>query len=380
MELQRALSLEGLLQKKSLFLFGPRSTGKSTLIRQQLPGVRTYDLLEDEVFENLLRRPQLIEEQLRNTDRIIVIDEIQKLPKLLNEVHRLIEKRKVRFLLTGSSASKLKRGAANLLGGRAWEAKLNPLTSQELGTKFDLIRYLNIGGLPHVYLSDEPQEELKAYAGLYLREEIIAEGLVRKLADFSRFLEVMAQSCGEELHYQGLSNDTGVQARTIQNYVQILEDTLIGFQVGPFLKTRKRKAITRSKFYLFDLGVCNRLARRPKIEEDNELFGKVFEHFIIREIRSYLDYTRSDEALCYWRSSTSDFEVDAIVGNQAAFEVKSTRSVGPAHLKGLRALREEDKVKSFYVISRDPMERTLDGIRILPWKKFLELLWSGALI
>jgi len=378
MDFNRILNLSELLRQKSCFLFGARATGKTTLIEKQLPGAFILNLLDDEVYERLLRRPKVIEESLTPASRIIVIDEVQRLPKLLNEVQRLMKRKELVFLLTGSSARNLKRGGANLLGGRAWEAHLHPLTFHEI-PNFDLLRYLNVGGLPAVYLSRAPQEELKSYVSLYLREEVFSEALVRKEELFLRFLDVIALNNGEELHYQGLSNDSGVQAKTIQNYVQILEDTLIGFQVLPFLATKKRKAISRSKFFFFDLGVVNRLARRSEILEGSEIFGKAFEHFVARELRSYLSYRRHDEELCYWRS-TSGFEVDFVIGREIAIEVKSTEMVVEGHLKGLKALREEGLVKKSVVVSQDPEKRVLDGVEILPWKVFLQQLWSDQLL
>ena len=375
----RRLDLAGLLRKKSVFLLGPRSTGKSTLIGQQLPEARTYDLLDADVFNRLLREPRLLaEENERNV--IIAIDEIQKLPQLLDEVHRLIERDKRRFVLTGSSARKLKRGASNLLAGRAWETRLFPLTFGEL-PRFDLTRYLNRGGLPQVYDSDDFAEELKSYSNLYLREEIQAEGLTRNLPAFARFLDAIALSNGEELSYQGLASDCGLPASTVVNYVQILDDTLLGFSVASFKRTKKRKAITRGKHFLFDVGVTNTLCRRGVIQPKSELFGKAFEHFIVLEARAYLSYARRDDELAYWRS-TSQFEVDLIIGDRLAIEIKSTDLVGDRHLRGLRALKEEKGlIRDFAVVSLDKhARRTEDGIHIWPWSEFLQRLWSGDLL
>jgi predicted AAA+ superfamily ATPase len=376
--LARTLNLTSLLKKKSFFLLGPRSTGKTSLVRSQLPGVKVHDLLDPDVFGRLARRPKLLGEELGDDDRCVVIDEIQKLPSLLDEVHRLIETRKLRFLLAGSSARKLKRGGANLLGGRAWDASLYPLTFAEI-PGFDLLRYLNRGGIPHVYLSEDFEEELRAYANLYLREEVQAESLTRKIDHFARFLDVMALQNGEELHYQGLASDAGVPARTLQNYVQLLEDTLIGFQVPAFQASRKRKAITRSKFYFFDIGVVNALARRGLIQPKSELFGKAFEHLLVLELRAYLGYRRRPEPLQYWRTG-SGFEVDCVIGNRLALEFKATDLVTERHLRGLKALREEGLVKDYAVVSTDPVARTVDGIRVYPWKDFLSALWADRLL
>ncbi|MCM0605127.1 MAG: ATP-binding protein [Xanthomonadaceae bacterium] len=373
MNYRRILDIQKLIQKKSHFLFGARSTGKSTLIEVSHFEKLSFDLLDDEIYDDLLRRPKLIEERIMNKHQVIVIDEIQRIPKLHNEVQRLMKTVPNHFLLTVSSARKLKKGGENLLGGRAWEAQLYPLVSHEI-IDFDLNKYLNRGGLPHIYLSEDYEDELKNYVRLYLRQEIVAEALTRNTESFIRFLDVFALSNGEELHYQGLSNDSGVLARTIQNYVEILEDTLVGFQVKPFLATVQRKAIARSKFYFFDVGVVNSLCKRGKIVSGSELFGKAFEHFIIREIKSWLSYKKSNEELYYWRS-TSQFEVDAIIGRQWAIEIKSTSQVNESHLKGLKALREEGLIKRYSVVSLDSEPRKIQGIEVLPWQEFLRQLW-----
>lgn len=373
----RSLDLAVLIEKNSFFLFGPRATGKSTLIHAQLPSAYVFDLLDVEVFGRLLRQPKLIG-QLSAQYRLIVIDEIQKIPTLLDEVQRLMEEKpQLRFLLTGSSARKLKHGSANLLGGRAWVASLFPLIAREI-PDFSLETYLNTGGLPKIYNMPDVVEHLDAYVNLYLREEILAEGLTRNLVGFARFLDVMGLTSGEELCFQAIASDSGNQARTVQNYVQILEDTLLGFQVTPFLGTRKRKAITRTKFYLFDVGVANFLAKRFDIRVGSDAFGRAFEHFIACELRAAIAYQRRRIELSYWRS-TSGYEVDFIVGNAWAIEVKSTGHVQEKHLKGLRVLKEEGKIRRYALVSLDPIERsTEDGVMLFPYKKFLDLLWAPA--
>lgn len=373
----RTLQLADLLAKKSFFLFGPRASGKSYLIRQQLPGAKVYDLLDSDVLGRLARRTKLIGEEAEDDGRIIVIDEVQKLPVILDEVHRLIETRGLRFLLTGSSARKLKHGAANLLAGRAWQAALFPLTSREI-PKFDLFTYLNRGGLPAVYPSKDYREDLQSYANLYLREEIMAESLVRRIDQFARFLDVAALQSGEELHYQGLSSDSGVPVRTLQGYIQILEDTLIGFLVPPFGATKKRKAITRPKFFLFDIGVTATLTARGEVRPKSELLGRAFEHFMFLELRAYLAYRRRDERLQYWRS-TSGFEVDCVIGDKLAIEFKSAELVSERDLKGLRALAEEGVVKNFAIVSLDPTYRVMDGTKVYPWQHFLDELWADRI-
>ena len=374
------LHLPTLLGKKSFFLFGPRSTGKTTLIRQTLPDASIYDLLNPETYRRLLKRPSLLGEENPNLKkRIIVIDEIQKIPSLLDEVHRLIQKGGYTFLLTGSSARKLKRGRVNLLAGRARWASLFPLVSAEI-PNFHLPTYLNCGGLPQIYGHHEYKEELEAYTALYLTEEIKHEALTRNIELFSEFLDIMALSNGQEINYEGLARDLQTSPGTLKNCIQILNDTLIGFQLPGYTKTKKRKATTRFKYYLFDIGITNTLCQRGEIKQHSELFGKAFEHFIILEIRSFLSYTRQNIPMFYWRS-TSQFEVDLILGDIMAIEIKSTTLVQDKHLKGLRAFKEEGLVKTCLVVSLDEKVRqTKDNIHILPWREFLTKLWKGDLV
>ncbi|MCY4643879.1 MAG: AAA family ATPase [Bacteriovoracales bacterium] len=373
---RRLLDLPLLLQKKSFFLFGPRSTGKTTLVKQ-IPCTRFYDLLDALTFQRLVKRPSLLDEEHRG-ENIVVIDEIQKFPPLLDEVHRLIEKKKYTFLLTGSSARKLKGKGVNLLAGRAWWASLFPLTSPEI-SDFDLLRYLNRGGLPQVYDSPDYREELLSYTGLYLREEVQQEALTRNIPAFSEFLELMALSNGQEINYDGFSRDLQISPTTLKNYIGILNDTLLGFPLAGYTGSKKRKAISRFKYYLFDLGVTNCLSHRGGIEDRSELFGKAFEHFIILEIRAFISYHRMSLQMFYWRS-TSKFEVDLIIEKWAAIEIKSTSMVQDKHLKGLRAFKEEGLVKEYFVISQDLEHRvTSDGIHIFPWPLFLQKLWGRSL-
>lgn len=373
----RALDLTKLLQQKSFFLFGQRGVGKSSLVREQLPSAAVFDLLKASTFDRLSRRPELIGEESPDSS-IVVIDEIQKLPRLLDEVHRLIEEQGKRFLLTGSSARKLRRGAANLLAGRAWEARLFPLTTAELKDEFDLGKYLCVGGLPGVYLSKYPFEELKAYTGTYLREEIVAEAAVRKYESFVNFLDLIAAKVGEEVNMNSLASDCGVSPKSVAAFLRLLEDTLIGFELPVYRKTKQRKSSARSKFYLSDIGITNSLLGRKEVPQRTDAFGSCFEHFIILELRAYLSYQRRDEQLSFWRTHTG-FEVDCLVGEKLAVEVKSTDLVQDRHLKSLRALREEGLIERYAIVSRDESERIVDGISIYPWRIFLEKLWSGEL-
>lgn len=379
MEYSRTLDLGALLRENSHFLLGPRGTGKSYWIRHSLPGVQYFDLLDEDVYARLLRRPRQLGEEVADDAKIVVVDEIQRVPPLLNEVHRILEStgRPPRFLLTGSSARRLKGHGANLLAGRVWEQKFFPLTTREI-PKFKLLDHLNWGGLPRVLLSRKPALELKNYVNLYLREEIKFEALVRKYDAFVRFLDALGTHNGEELVYQNLSNDSGVAVRTVESYVEVLEDTLTAFQVPPFLATKSRKAITRSKLYFFDLGVARHLARLSEIQADSEPFGAALEHFVALEIRAYLELKRRDHTLHYWRTKNG-FEVDFVIGNRLALEVKASKRTHPSDLRNLKALREEGLVANYALVSLDPVVRKIDGIQLWPVDRFLDRLWNGEL-
>ncbi|GIL18265.1 MAG: ATPase [Oligoflexia bacterium] len=371
----RILDLLGLTKKTNYFLFGPRATGKSSLIKKVLPKAQVINLLEDAVYDELTRRPGALIEMIDDPRQLVVIDEIQKLPKLMDEVHRLIEDKKIRFLLTGSSARKLRRQGANMLGGRAREANMFPLTRQELGKDFHLIKYLNYGGLPIIYKSGEPIEDLKTYCKNYLNEEIKIEAAVRNYDRFVRFLETMAISNGQELNYEGLSSDCGIPARTLEGHIEILKDTLIAFELLPYTKTIKRKAISRSKFYFFDTGVANYLAQRLPLAEGATDLGISFEQFIVNEVRAYLSYNLKQSRLAYWRSRK--VEVDLIIGDQLAIEIKFSKSFKPEFAENLQILREEKQIKNYLVVGRFAVSGQYDGIHYMNYEKFLDKLWSG---
>ncbi len=382
MRIPRTLNLQKLLDKKSFFLFGPRSTGKSTLIKEQLSGsAQLIDLLDGQTFLRLSSDPSLLEEMAARSIRdhkIIAIDEIQKIPTLLDQVHRMIENNHARFLLTGSSARKLRAGAANLLAGRAWEAQLMPLTFFEIND-FDLDRYLRYGGLPQVWLSHDQEEELSAYVHTYLQEEIQAEGLVRKIPQFARFLKVAALTNAKLMNYSEIASDTGIPASTIREYYSILSDTLVGFLVEPWQGSKKRKAIQTAKFYFFDTGVTHALSGTKILERNSNLWGESFEHFIGMELRAFISYQRIKSKLEFWRSVNGQ-EVNFVVEEILAVEVKETQKVTKADLKGLKALAEENKFKHLICVSNDKFDREIDGIQILNWQTFLNRLWRGEYV
>ncbi len=352
----------------------PRQTGKTYLIRHTLEDARVYDLLDTSVYLALSRQPGRIAQELTSRDRVVVIDEIQRLPDLLNEVHRLIEERGVRFLLTGSSARKLRRGGVNLLGGRARTQHLHPLTRRELGDRFDLNRALELGLIPSVYFSDEPAADLNAYTGTYLQQEIVAEGAARNIQAFSRFLGVAGLCNARIVNFTKVSSDAQVPRTTVYEYFEVLKDTLILHELPAWRKSKRRKPLASSKYYFFDVGVAGALQGRS-FRPQTPGFGEAFETYLMHELTCYRDY-RSGEPLAFWRS-TSGFEVDFLIGDHTAVEVKAKENVSAADLKGLKALAEEKRVKRLLVVSLEPGARTVDGIRILPFRKFLEALWEG---
>ncbi len=379
--LERLLDLPSLLAKKSFFLFGPRATGKSSLITMQLsPTVPIINLLRSNIYLELSADPSQIEAMIRAypDHKLVVIDEVQRVPMLLNEVHRLIEEEHIKFLLTGSSARKLKQGNANLLAGRAWTAELFPLTSREI-LNFNLERYLRYGGLPPVYLSDEPEEELNAYVDTYLKEEIQAEAEVRKIPAFSRFLQTSALTSGKMLNFSEIASDTGIPAATIREYYYILEDTFLGFMLPAWTKSIKRKAISTAKFYYFDLGVRNTLCNIHTIDRQSDLYGQAFEHFIIGEVRAYLSYKRLKLPLSYW-CSKHGAEVDLLIGDEIAIEIKATNKASQKHYKNLSMLAEETVFKRLILVSHDTINKKYANYEALFWKDFLDQLWQGAII
>lgn len=380
MEIERTINLKDLLEKKSFFLFGPRATGKSTLVKRQLsPTAAIIDLLDSRLFLRLSAAPHDLEAIIDAGDsQLIVIDEIQRIPELLNEVHRLIENRKITFLLTGSSARKLRRGQANLLAGRVWEARLFPLTWKEV-PDFNLARYLRYGGLPSVYLSEFPEEELDAYVNTYLKEEIMIEGVIRKLPPFVRFLRSMALANGEVINFTKLANDCQVAPSTVREHIGVLEDTLVGFLLPAWTESRKRKAIKTGKFYFFDPGVTHTLAGTEVIDRNSDLYGRSFEQFIGMEIRAYLSYRRIKRPLTCWRS-THGHEVDFLIGDKVAVEVKAASRVAPADFKGLKALSDEGAFEDFFLVSQDTISTRQGKILSIHWEDFLERLWQGEIL
>ncbi len=364
-----------------MFLFGPRQTGKSYWLKKKFPQSLYYDLLKSDLFFKLHRSPHLLREELlaQKITKPVVIDEIQKIPHLLDEVHHLMETYNIPFILTGSSARKLKRGGGNLLGGRALHKQLFPLVSKEI-PKFDILRIMQYGSLPSIYPSKKPKALLKSYVKTYLKEEIQSEGLTRRLQPFSIFLDIAAKTNAQLINYSNIAGDVGVSSKTIKEYYLILEDTFMGSLLPPYKKTLRRQSVSMHKFYFFDIGAVNALTDRWNLVKNSVEFGFSFEHFIFNEIKAYLKYTDDDRNMRFWRSKNQQ-EVDFIVGDNLAVEVKSKTQIQKKDLKGLKALCEEKSFRYKIVVSLERTPRLTDeNILILPYKKFLKKLWNNDFI
>ena len=377
--MKRTLDLVKNMKNNSYFLFGARGVGKSYLIRETLSGQIDYiDLLSSKTFLDLQSSPSNIETYI--SKKWVVIDEIQRIPELLNEVHRLIEEKHITFLLTGSSARKLRRSGVNLLAGRAYKSQLLPLSWKELINEkiFKLDTHLHYGGLPSIVKNQDPAEYLYSYVDTYLKEEIQAEALVRNLSNYARFLDAAALMNGEMINFTKIANDAQLRPNTVRDYYQILQDTLIGEMLEPWTGSVKRKAIQTAKFYFFDLGVVNTLKKIKVIERNSDTYGKAFEHFIYLELKAYITYSKKRIELNYWRSKNGH-EVDFIVDGNIAIEVKTTKKVSAHDLKGLNALSEEQhKWKHMLVVSQDTQAKSYpNGISQIYWEDFLNNLWNG---
>ena len=380
---KRRLSLP-MSGKETFFLWGARQTGKSTLLRHSYPDAFWIDLLKAEEFRRYIEHPEWLRQEIFQAGTpavFVVIDEVQKIPALLDEVHWLHENQNIQFALCGSSARKVKRGQANLLGGRALRYELLGLTSSELRTDWDLNRMLNHGYLPRIYLSGQPQRLLNSYVADYLKEEVAAEGLVRNLPVYSNFLNMAALSDTEVVNFSTIARDCGISSQTIRQYFQILEDTLLGNWLPAYRKRPKRRVAVSPKFYFSDIGVVNFLAKRGKLEQGSELYGKAFENWCFHELRAYNIYNDLFAELRYWRLAGGT-EVDFIINNmEIAIEAKASPKILNRHLKGLRSLKEDHPYiqRRMVVCLEDKPRITNDKIEILPAKAFARILWEGGI-
>ncbi|MEA4980032.1 MAG: DUF4143 domain-containing protein [Petrimonas sp.] len=378
--LSRRISLKD-VENESIFLWGARQTGKSTLLKMQFPERRYIDLLKSDEFERYNRRPALLREELSllHEGELVIIDEIQKIPALLDEVHWLMSNHDLRFIMSGSSARKLRRSGVNLLGGRAVRKYLYPLVSAEI-PDFNLMKACNNGMLPRHYLTEDAEKRLQAYVGDYLQQEIKAEALTRNLNTFSRFMEVAALSNGEIVNYNNIATECGISAPTVKEYFSILEETLIGYMIPAFTRNVKRRVIQSPKFYYFDVGIANFLLKRTALKPGSSEFGHAFEHFILQEIIAYIGYFKPMQNLSYWRT-TSGYEVDAVIGNAVvAIEIKSAVEVQSHHTKGLKAFSEEFPEARLIMVSLDKYPRRMNNVEIYPATQFLSMLWKGDFI
>ena len=375
---------------QSIFLFGPRQVGKSTLIKANFPKETTIfiDLLLADDYNRYMKDPDLLKDEVLARNKSfthIVIDEVQRIPELLNIVHYLIEndESKPKFILSGSSARKLKRGRANLLAGRALSYSLYPLNFLEIGDLFNLKQALNFGTLPAIYTEENlliRQEKLKAYTKTYLKEEIQEEAITRNLSGFINFLDFAAAENSNQINYSNIASDIGLSDKTIKEYFQILEDTLIGFFIRPWLKSARKRLSKRSKFYFFDMGVHKALLNRLSLDYSaaTSEFGKVFEHFIIRELISIADTLRTDFCFYYYRTSSGQ-EVDIIAESPSrgvfAIEIKAKdTNIKSKDLRGLLAFKEDEPDAKLICCSLAPRRRMEANILILPWRElFMEL-------
>lgn len=381
---KRALTFE-LPASQSAFIWGPRKCGKTTYLRQLYPQGIFYDFLKTDLRFEMLKNPARLRQELELTDtekllrHPVILDEVQYVPQLLDEVQWLIDNRQISFVLCGSSARKLKRGHANMLGGRAWRFELHPLCYREVPS-LDLLKVCNNGLLPAHYLMENAQRSLRAYIIDYLKEEIFEEGLTRNIQAFSRFTDVLGFCSGEMINYNNIARETGVDGKTVKAYFQIVLDTLLGTFLPPYPKRKKRAIITSTpKFYLFDVGVAGYLARRSVNALAGPEFGRAFEHYLYMELLAYRSYKERNIEFSYWRTSNG-LEVDFIVDNPVvAIEAKGTATISNKDTRGLRAFIEEHHPEKAIIVCNESRPRRIGEIMIYPWRDFLDALWNGTI-
>ena len=376
----RIFDIENRLDE-AMFLFGGRQVGKSTLLKERFPKAVYIDLLNFELRNRYRQHPEEFRESLLRhaPETLVVVDEIQKVPDLLDEVHWLMVNKGLFFILSGSSARKLKKSGANNLGGRAIPETLFPLVSAEI-PDFDLDRAIQNGMIPRHYMVANARNRLKSYIELYLKEEIIEEAAVQKVDDFIRFLEVAAISNGEMLNYENVAADCGVSANTVKAYYQILCDTLLGFEVPAYRKVIKRKLTKSSRFYFFDVGIANYLTGRHHLAPKTPEYGHAFEHLVMQEIVAYLGYKGIEEKLTYWHTY-DDIEVDAVIGDaRVAIEIKSADSIQTNHKKGLVEFAKEHPNVKQILVSRDRISRRSGDIDLYYVIDFFKALWNDEIV
>lgn len=376
----RIFDIENRLDE-AMFLFGGRQVGKSTLLKERFPKAIYIDLLKSDIRNRFKQHPEEFRESLLRypPETLVIVDEIQKIPDLLDEVHWLMVEKDLWFILSGSSARKIKRSGANNLGGRAIPETLFPLVSAEI-PDYDLDRAVQNGMIPRHYMVANAQNRMRAYVDLYLKEEIIEESLVQNVDEFIRFMEVAAIMDGEILNYENVASDCGVSANTVKAYYKILVETLLGFEVPAYRKVIKRKLYKSSRFYYFDVGIANHLTKRYHLAPRTPEYGHAFEHLIIQEIRAYLGYTGSEEELTYWHTY-ENLEVDAVIGDaRVAIEIKSTDHVNHDDKKGVTEFAKEHPETKQILVSRDRISRRSGDVDLYYVTDFFKALWVGEII
>jgi uncharacterized protein len=360
--------------RQSWFLFGPRGTGKTAWLGATLPDALAFDLLDARVYSRLLSSPALLGELIPAAHTgWVVVDEIQRAPALLDEVHRLIEKRKLRFVLTGSSARKLRRGGVNLLAGRALTRFMHPLMAEELGKDFDLRRAVQIGGLPFAWTTEAPEDYLAAYASTYLREEVLQEGLTRNLAAFSRFLEAASFSQAGVLNIAAVARESGIEAKLAESYFSILEDLLLAVRIPPFTKRAKRRVVLHPKFFFFDAGVFRSIRPKGPFDSPEEADGPALETLVLAHLRAWNDYGNLGYSIHYWRTPSGD-EVDFVLYGELgliAVEVKRSQRVRPDDLQGLLRFRQDYPSSRAVLLHGGPRRWHESGIDMVPLREAL---------
>ena len=382
--IRRVLEIGRLLEESSLFLFGPRMTGKTAYIENELQkkAILSITFLDGDTLDAFRRNPVLLRSMLNGrTEGLVIVDEVQLFPPVLLDIQHIMTHSDIHFLITGSSARKLKRSGSNLLGGRAGIVPMHPLVWKEIRDRNpDLDCIFATGMLPKAFTAKSYQTQLRNYVRGYLDNEIAAEGERRDLGVFSNFLTFAASENTELVNYTNVSRDIGMSADTIKGWYQILVDTFIGYYLRPYRKGSKRIPVNTSKFYFFDVGVARTAARMPVPSETMTEYGKMFENYIFMELKAYIDYRMTDDELYFWRTREG-YEVDFVVENKVAIEVKTSKNISNRELRGIRAFRDENAVKDYIIVCRELFERTTeDGIRIMPWKVFLDKLWNNEIV
>lgn len=376
----RIFDIENRLDE-AMFLFGGRQTGKSTLLKERFPKAVYIDLLKSDVRNRFKQHPEEFRESLLRypPETLVIVDEIQKVPDLLDEVHWLMVEKGLWFILSGSSARKIRKSGANNLGGRAIPETLFPLVSAEI-PDFDLERAVQNGMIPRHYMVANARNRMRAYIDLYLKEEIIEEALVQNVDEFVRFMEVAAIMDGEILNYENVASDCEVSANTVKAYYKILVDTLLGFEVPAYRKVIKRKLYKSPRFYYFDVGIANHLTKRYHLAPKTPEYGHAFEHLIMQEIVAYLGYTNSDEELTYWHTY-ENLEVDAVIGDaRVAIEIKSKEHIDHDDKKGVTEFAKEHPDTKQIIVSKDRISRRSGDVDLYYVTDFFKALWAGEII